>query len=164
VSEAVEVILAAGPSVVALAALGLVVWQQRRGVDQARELADLADARALLDDAARALRDADYARHGMLMAGPAGVTGVLLERLDKAGAAMDAIGIRLAIRLGDEDVVRQFRTAGEALLAISREVHAPADATDPDEQWQEVQAASARFQDAGRRFIAAAGRIVGARL
>jgi hypothetical protein len=108
VSDAVEVILAAGPSVVALAALGLVVWQQRRGVDHGRELADLADARAVLDDAAQALRDADYARHGVLMAGPAAATGVVLERLDKAGAAMDAIGIRLAIRLGDQDARAAF--------------------------------------------------------
>jgi hypothetical protein len=164
VSETVDVILAAGLSIVALAALCFAVWQQRRGFDHARELADLADTRAVMDDAAQALRDADYARHGILMAGPAALTGVVLERLDRAGAAMDAIAIRLAIRLGDQDAVRHFRAASDALLSISREVHNPTDPIDPDELWQAVQAASARFQDAGRQFIAAARKIVGARL
>jgi hypothetical protein len=60
--------------------------------------------------------------------------------------------------------VRHFRTVSDALLSISREVHQPADSTDPDEQWRAVRAASARCQDAGRQFIAAARNIVGTRL
>jgi hypothetical protein len=55
--SATEVILAAGPTVVALAAIGSAVWQQKRSFAHERELNDLAAVRSLLDDARVALHD-----------------------------------------------------------------------------------------------------------
>jgi hypothetical protein len=40
-----DAILAIGPSVVALAAIGATTWQQRRGFQHQREMADLSDLR-----------------------------------------------------------------------------------------------------------------------
>jgi hypothetical protein len=65
VSVTANVILAAGPSVVALAALGSTAWQQRRGLQHAREMTDLALVREMLDEAAKALHRANYARDGI---------------------------------------------------------------------------------------------------
>ena len=61
VSATTDVILAAGPTVVALAAIGSAVWQQKRGFSHDREMDDLSDTRRLFDDAAVALHDASVA-------------------------------------------------------------------------------------------------------
>lgn len=58
-----DVILAAGPTVVALAALASAAWQQWRGFRHEREMTDLRDARELFDEAVLALLRADDARH-----------------------------------------------------------------------------------------------------
>jgi len=67
-SSTTDVTLAAGPTVVALAAIGFAFYQQGRGFRHEREMADLDAVRRVLDDAATALHEADYARGEVMSA------------------------------------------------------------------------------------------------
>src|SRR5262245_11676752 len=58
VSATADVILAAGPTIVAVVAIGGGIWQQKRAFSHEREMAELDATRAVLDEAAVALHDA----------------------------------------------------------------------------------------------------------
>jgi hypothetical protein len=130
-----------------------------------RRLADLADLRALLDEAAVALHRADYARADMKVAvmqygreldvHAPNAREILHER----GRALDALAARLAIRLAFNDrVVREFEGANEALLTMVRRAGYLAEIGHyrPDEVRQEIMAASDAFEESMRRFHRAA--------
>jgi hypothetical protein len=101
--------------------------RQAAQLAHARELADLADLRSLLDEAAVALYHADTARadvrqgtamHGRLIGER---RPKALQELNARGQALDAMAARLAIRLGAaDDVARAFRGASDELVTISR--------------------------------------------
>jgi hypothetical protein len=173
VSAATDVVLAAGPSVVALAAIGSAVWQQGRGFGHERKMADLEAVRRLLDDAAIALHDADYARAEVQSAHIqegrwlAQRRGESVQELHEAGKSLDRLRERLTVRLGaDHEVVKQFRAADEALLEMYRKASTPERliGDDPLEWHQAIDAASDRFTEARDAFLAAAAKTAGARL
>ena len=172
-SSATDIILAAGPSVVALAAIGSAVWQQRRGFRHDREMADLEAVRRVLDDAAIALHEADYARgdvkrahirdgRKLLERG-----GEFVKRLGERGRALDELRERLTIRFGaDHEIVDTFRAADDALLEMHRKASTPERFIDPDDsEWHlGIDTASDRFIEARDSFLAAAAGTAGARL
>jgi hypothetical protein len=119
VSEISDVILAAGPSVVAMAAIGSAVWKQRRGFRHARSMADLENVRELLDEAAVALHRADYARYSVAVGRIRQGEYLwerepdVVEKVVTAGVALDELSERLAVRLGpDHEVVTHFHDGG----------------------------------------------------
>lgn len=94
-----------------------------------RELADLADLRALLDEAAVALDRANYARadlgsayrsHGKTIREKA---PEIVQAINQCGQTLDAIAARLGVRLGaDDPVTAAFDKANTALLTMSHAV------------------------------------------
>ena len=97
-----DLILAAGPTVVALAALLSAFVQQLRGFGHEREMHDLADVRQLLDAATAALTNAmnsapDYIRAAMR--GESDAADQELAWWDVLGAAL-TMQTRMMLRLG----------------------------------------------------------------
>jgi hypothetical protein len=164
-SATVNVILAAGPSLVALAALGSTLRQQNRGFRHQREMSDLTVVRELLDDAAIALHRASLARDGVWAVGPAAAAeaeGVASE-LANTGTGLDAIVERLMVRLGLEArVVLASRAAADALKKIHDEIHRPN--SDSVDQFGAFHAASDEFNAARAAFRGAAADAAGAQL
>lgn len=126
-----------------------------------RALADLADMRTLLDEAAVALHRADYARADVRQ----GITmyGVNIEEhrpeavptLTQRERELDAMGVRLGIRLGvDDPVARAFRDADESLLNLCRSMDRLHEET--LESWHKklnmIEAASDGFEQHVRAF------------
>jgi hypothetical protein len=115
-SNTADVILAVGPSIVALAALGGAAWQQSRtfrhtreitelGFRHQREEADLADVRAIIDDATVTLHRADFGARDFIdaiEADPARASGASDFRavVREWAEALSAPHERLAVRLG----------------------------------------------------------------
>jgi hypothetical protein len=123
VSTTTDVILAAGPTVVAVVAIGSGVWHQRRGLAHERTMGDLADVRELLDAAAVALHEADHVYGDWFLHAPASPTQEDERRLDAARKTIDRVIERLAVRLGPRhDVVANLRAANGAFLALERAV------------------------------------------
>lgn len=130
-----------------------------------RDLADIADVRAVFDEAVGALHHAEYARQGVYAAGPAAVDAAGLASVDAAGQALDALAYRLAFRLGgDSEVVRHFTGAADALLSIRRDTGERPYLIDPLDQWRKVEKASAEFAESMSAFITAAQATAGAML
>lgn len=135
-----------------------------------RHLADLADLRKLLDEAAVALHRADYIRADVKLAviQYGGKLDEWLpearESLNERGRALDALAARLAVRLGfNERVVRAFEAANEALLTMTRRTNYLADLGNykPDDVRQEIMAASDAFEERVPEFRRAAVDVAG---
>jgi hypothetical protein len=130
VSDAADVVLAAGPSVVAVAALGFAAWQQTRGFRHEREIADLADVRSVIDDATVALHEADFVAYEAKEELTTGASAepdvsVLEARLRAMAEALSNPHERLAVRLGIEHPVTEaFNSARAAMWNLWRAVHA----------------------------------------
>jgi hypothetical protein len=151
--SATDVVLAAGPTTVALATIGAEIWRQRRGFRHERTIVDLEATRALLDDAAMALHDGDYARHDV--EGRHGGPGLV-----EACKAIDRLSERLAVRLGpDHDAVKHYRAANAALLHLQLTIGAPDLA-----EVEEIADHHENFQSARAGFLAAAAETAGAQL
>ena len=140
-SATTDAILAAGPTAVALAAIYATTWEHRRGREHEREMRDLADTRALMDDATVALYDASRAlseleralfRHGSGMRLHAPDALVDAER---AGQALRVLRGRLAVRLpGDHPAVRAFGQAHDATWEAIRAAFGQDPSPDADAQ------------------------------
>ena len=178
VADTADVILAAGPTVVALAAIGSAVWQQQRGFTHSRALADLDAARAVLDDAAVALQDASTAI----------VVRMDVVDLDTPVSYDDArheLGVvrdRVALRFGEEHrTCTPLTAAFQAMEEVDwqlpedevrdlpprsvRQAPAEAGTTEPwRARWQRVRDAADEFHAARRSFIDAAIDTAGVRL
>jgi predicted NUDIX family NTP pyrophosphohydrolase len=179
VADATDVILAAGPTVVAIAAIGSAVWQQQRGFTHSRALADLDAARAVLDDAAVALQDASAAI----------VVRMDLTDLDTSVSYDDArhrLGVvrdRVALRFGEEHrtctpLTAAYQAMDEVDLHLPEdEVRnlpprsdrlAPAEAGAAPEiwrvRWERVTNAADQFHAGRRSFIDAAIETAGVSL
>jgi hypothetical protein len=166
VSATTDVILAAGPTVVALAAIGSGAWQQKRGFSHERVVRDIDHVRGLLDDAAMALHRASYARDDVMRAGPAvaGKTEGVAAKIAATGTTLDELADRLAVRFGpDADATTKFREAADALRAIDIEIGRP-EGFDIVEQFQAYQSASGRFDAARAAFLAVAAKTAGVEL
>jgi hypothetical protein len=167
VSATTDVILAAGPTVVALAAIGAGAWQQKRGFSHEREVRDTDHVRGLLDDAAIALHRASYARDDVMRVGPAVAvkTEGVAAKIAATGTTLDELGGRLAVRFGpDADAATKFREAADALRAVEIAIHIPPGFVDQADQFQRFQAASGRFDAARAAFLAAAAKTAGVKL
>lgn len=171
--SATTIILAAGPTAVGLGALGFRSWEQRRGFKHERAMTDLGDLRALLDDAAVALHDANYSRRGIEVERMSEGTKLAeraaeqIARLGEIGKELDRLGERLAVRLGpDDDAVTQFRAADEAVQEVLHAARTPERFAELDVRaWHnEFEAANTSFNDARAAFLEAAAERAGAKL
>jgi hypothetical protein len=138
-----------------------------------REMADLQHVRNLLDDAAVALHDADYARYDIeaaRMSHGAGLAEKARDEITRArdvGKDLDRLGERLAIRLGpDDNAVTYFRAAAQALLAVFRLANTPERFVelDPLKHHHDFEAANTNFNGARAAFLAAAAKRAGVTL
>jgi len=168
-----DVILAAGPTVVALAAIGSAVSQQRRGFRHERALSDLADARSLFDDAAVALQDASRAlsglERGLFTHGASIRSGMpdALPNADAAGESLKTVHGGLGVRLpADHATVVAFARAHDATREAVNAAFAqdPAPGADLREAWDTVRGGHERLIAATSEFMEAATATVGARL
>lgn len=177
-ADTTDVILAAGPTVVALAAIGSAVWQQQRGFTHSRALADLDAARAVLDDAAVALQDAST---------------VIVVRMDLIDVdtsvsyddARHELGVvrdRVALRFGEEHrtctpLTAAFKAMDEVDWQLPEDDLADLpprsvrlardDSGMPErwrERWQRIRDAADEFHAARRSFIDAAIQTAGVHL
>jgi hypothetical protein len=167
-----DVILALGPSVVAVLALSLAAWQHWRGLAHARKLADLADTRAVFDDAAVALHDASVALSGMeraLFTGGASYRSAFPNALPDAEAATETLKSlrgRLGVRLrSDHAAVTAFGTAHDAARNATNAMAAQDPSASADiTAFPRVQDEHRRLIDATDEFMRAATKTVGAQL
>lgn len=156
---ATDVILAAGPSVVAVAAIGSALWQHRRRIDHERTLHDVDELRGLLDEAAETIRSVRDT-----VARPEG-TGWL----DAGIADLERLESRLIIRLGPDDPVTtaEIRCL-DALRSIRKlyEVDAPEIGTDAEEEefWDRFEALRDQYAQRATQYFDACREIVGSRL
>ncbi len=159
-SATTNVILAAGPTVVALAAIGSAVWQQKRGFSHERELSDLADVRAMLDDAAVALHEADYAYGDWISRGFSDTpTTEAIKHIGQTRMTIDRVVERLAVRLGPDDAaVQHLHAAKDALRAFEKEM------LQDEPRAETVQSIRADVNDARQEFLAVASKTAGAKL
>lgn len=173
VSATTDVILAAGPSLVALAAIGANVWQQRRGFGHKCEMRDLADTRDLLDQASAALSETSQALSGLergLFKDGAFVSQRSPERLidaEHAGERLRLMRGHLAVRLKvDHPALVTFAKAHDATWEAIRAAFAlaPSHETNPGETWETVRTAHGRLVDATDEFMRASVASVGAQL
>jgi hypothetical protein len=167
-----DVILALGPTIVAVVALGVAAWQHWRGLAHARQLADLADTRALFDEAAVALHDASVALSGLeraLFSGGAGFRSTFPDALPAAESATEtlrSIRGRLGVRLpADHAVVTAFASAHDAARKSTNAMatQSPSPAADIT-AYPVVGDEHKRLIDATDEFMRAATRTVGAQL
>lgn len=171
-SQTTDIILAAGPTIVGIGGLAVAGLQQWRGFAHERRMSDLEGMRALFDDAAETLHQADYARyrveaermsHGASLAENAPEA---IAALRDTGERLDRLTARLAVRLGPErDPVVQFRAATEAILAVWRLASTPAPLVlNVLEHNHTFETANEKFNDARKDFLAAAAKTAGAQL
>jgi hypothetical protein len=159
--------ITAGATVVGALALAVITAhttnrRQRESLAHARELADLADLRKLLDEAALALNDARDARDDLEV----GLTehGVALpddrkRPLAERGRSLVALNARLLVRLGENDpIASHFEEANEALEHTWRQVSYLADDTTESfmEKRSAVRAAATTFAESSSAFMRAA--------
>jgi hypothetical protein len=136
-----------------------------------RELADLADTRALFDEAVVALQDADEVRHRATQAvfqhgqwtGERAPDAV--QEVAVIATSLGPIRQRLAVRFGDEhDAVRGVHAVQLALREVAHLLSLPPDHADVRESWTATQHAAKRFEDTRAELVRIAVRAVGARL
>lgn len=172
----------------AVAAIAIVAaWKQHgKTLEAQRELADLADVRGLLDEAAVALHRAAYAldevrRNFLRFAGGFFRTedrSAPYRAVERAGQELDALLERLTVRLGrDRDVVRHFAGCDEAALltfrtlnmlklefAVGDEPAAGERVKLLTETRESLGSARTKFDESRRDFMDAAQRLAGAKL
>jgi hypothetical protein len=171
-TTATNVILAAGPTVVALAAIGSAVWQQKRSFVHDREMTDLADTRRLFDDAAAALHDASVALSGLeraLFTGGASFRSMFPDALTDAESATESLKSirgRLAVRLrADHPALTAFGDAHDAAREATNAMAAQDPSASADiTAHPTVPNEHRRLIDATDAFVTAAIMTVGARL
>jgi hypothetical protein len=122
-------IAAISSGMVGLAAIIAGELRHRRSLRHAQRLADVENARALLDDAATALHEVEYAlddaRSNFVQHGQAMFEDEVLSKpyraLRRAGKNFDRLLERLKVRLGPgHDAVAAFEAANAAVLEIYR--------------------------------------------
>jgi hypothetical protein len=171
-STTTDVILALGPSVVAVVALCLAAWQHWRGLTHARKLADLADTRAVFDDAAVALHDASVALSALeraLFTGRASFRSSFPDALPAAESATErlkSIRGRLGVRLrANHAAVTAFGDAHDAARKATNAMAAQDPSSTADlTAFPAVRDEHGRLIDATDEFMRVATETVGARL
>jgi hypothetical protein len=138
-------------------------------------MADLAEVRRILDDAAIALHEANVARGDVWNAQRTEGRQLLeraptvVVRLREAGTALLGLNERLTLRFGGKhEVVQQFRAAEGMLRELYRAVNTPERSMEKyylRGSWEEaVDEYSVRTIDHHNDFVSAAAKTVGARL
>jgi hypothetical protein len=184
-TETVAIIV---PGVVAVAAI-LATWHQHlRGRTHERELADLANVRDVLDEAAVALHRVAYVlddvrsyltQYGGVSFFKTDNGTTTYELLGSQGRDLDALVERLSVRFGAEhDVVTAFSEADGAVLRIWRAAGLLRQEPESDghagaarqiralnnEKEQAIRVEREEFDGARKRFVAAAHDAAGSRL
>jgi hypothetical protein len=131
------------PVVVALVALWVGAKQQNKTLRQQSRHDDLAEARTVLDDAARALHEADKHRRDLIGAYH---DKAKRQALAAAGSELDEMTARIEIRFGREHLVtKTFSASVEAVLALYQSI---SDIRLEDDS----PAASREFKSVGAKF------------
>jgi hypothetical protein len=137
--------------------------RQQATLTHDRELADLADLRTLLDEAAVALNDADEARIGLELGLTQHGRKVPCETLTmarEAGRALYALRERLFVRLGKKHAIalhfHEATAALQATWAAVSSLHEDSDAHEVQESRNIVRSKRESFQRACEGFIEAA--------
>jgi hypothetical protein len=186
VPDAVAIAAIVAPSAVAIAAIIVGYKQQSRGLEHERKLADLANVRDLIDDAAVHLHRVEYALDAVrrhlgrnqfrFFADAEGQE--LFLAVERAGEEFDVLRERLAVRLGeDHEAVTRITEANQAVPEIFRALERLKLLPDPKSRLEERQierlfkrndakiTAQREAFDGGRReFMHAAQRTAGAQL
>ncbi len=157
--DAADVIVAAGPSIVAIAAVAATVWQQQRRFAHERSLHDVDELRDILDDAADAIRQVRFT-----VAKPAGPDWV-----EEGLVRLVPLQQRLIIRLKPDAAVTNV--VGRC-IAILRRIDALYDeharSIDSEEAedafWDAFEALRDEFAAEADQYIDAARGMVGSRL
>ena len=165
-------ILALGPTVVAVLALCIAAWQHWRGLTHARRLADLADTRAVFDGSAVALHDASVALSGLeraLFTGGTTFRTMFPDALPDAEAATESLRSirgRLGVRLpAGHPALEAFRMAHDAAREATNAMFAQDPSPTADiTAHPAVRDEHRRLVDATEQFMEAATKTVGARL
>ena len=140
-------------------------------LDHDREMADLADARALFDEAVVALHHADeirqQAREALIAHGYWTAERAPEASKDAATVATELgpIRERIAVRFGDDhDAVRGIEAVQGALREVADLLSTRKDDADVTEGWEAIQEAAKRFQETRENFVRIAVRAAGVRL
>jgi hypothetical protein len=160
--------------VVALTTIGVTVWLTTRRFSHERQLTDLAELRAVLDDAAIALHQASYARAELFEAFQGGKTGFPQFPEGRANSVataerLDALIERLTLRLGETDsttaaLSRSAEAFSKMLGATSHREGAPPDTVDLPQREEALECGSGEFEVAWQEFRAAASAAVAVQL
>jgi hypothetical protein len=168
-----DVAIAVGPSVVAVVAIVAAFRQQRRALAHGRELADLADARRVFDDAVVELHRASVALSGLEQAlfnqGAAHWKDApdAYPNADAASEALRAMVGRLGVRLPASDAALvAYETARDATRRAANAMvhHATEPGADLGKAHETVRAQHERLIAATADFLRAANDIVGTRV
>jgi hypothetical protein len=165
-----DVILSVGPTLVALAALAFAASQQRRGFRHEREMADLADARALFDEAVVTLREAEELRYRTIQAlsnegGPRKGVPEAVAALKVVTTALGSLHDRMAVRLGlDHEAVQGFYKVTYALWTVAELLSMPSDRAEASGASDALNRAAHEWEIARDAFFRYVVRAVGSKL
>jgi hypothetical protein len=140
-----SVAVSLAPVIVALAALGVGAKQQNKTLRQQCRHDDLAEARRVLDDAARALHNADKYRLDLIGAYH---DKAKRQALSAAGTELDEMTARIEIRFGREHrVTKTFSASTEAVLALYQSISDIRLDDDSLTATREFKSVGAKFED-----------------
>jgi hypothetical protein len=181
---AVTIVSVTLTTLVALAAIGAAVWQQRQGFGHDRQMADRASVRSSLGDTAAVLHRVEYAvnqvaaavfGHADTLADPAHPERLEpIHDLERVGRELDlAIGL-IRVQLGpDSGATKSLEEAGEASLNVwrkSRLIRLPtpgniARGSERNERlFEQVEKSQEEFKAAVVCFVQRAHAVAGAQL
>jgi len=178
-TDVVEIVQVAAPSLVALAAIGFASRQQTREFRHARALGDRAELRERLDESAQELRRAEGisgAARGLLLTHGAHfgeASGETLKELKEAVRDVELNHERLTIRLGRNHLVVEahgtarghLKSAGETLLLVASMPPATIESTDQlKESWEVLKRSLPELRNGQQAFVEEAVALVGTEL
>jgi hypothetical protein len=160
----------AGPGIAAFFAERRLSREQRN----TRRQADRGELRALLDQAAQDLREADRNRGAvhaafMRLGVRIGESQATIDALGDIGRRIDVTDERIALFLGpDSEAAKAHRAALGALVEVHRVAQAAAalkqDNSEIDKDWKTVKAGAKKYHAARQRFVEAAHGAAGTEL
>lgn len=159
-AEAVAGITVAGALVVAVITAVTTNRRQREALKHDRELADLADLRKLLDEAAVVMNDAGDALDELLvrfMEHGAALPQDIREKVAQFGRDLDTLNARIRVRVGnDVPLTTSFQACVDAVHAGWRATRRLEDAESLVERREELQTITLTFRMSAGAFVEAA--------
>ena len=176
-SETQTIVAIAVPAFVAIVTVAANVYLAYRQSADARRLADIDAARALLDEAGQLFHEVGYALGGSMQlylqwgedfASDAEKGRDEYTKLETLGVKCDRMNVRLQTRLGpDHPAAEHFKTANGAVLGAFRKLGRAKQAAKRNQdadQWDEIQVDRTLFQHEADKFVLAAHQAAGVKL